>query len=600
MNISAWFSTSSMPAKGLEAAVHQRVIDAERYVGLVRLVIVLGGIVLYWLQDQTGTLPSLAYGVLVIAFVYALGVCLFQPYRRLSVLPTLYFMTSMDAVLIALWVAATGGVNSVYYVTAYVAIASIAVRYRFREAIFAASLYAITYVLVALVLGQFTDHVPEILARVAVCFVVGGIAGLFARRGLDAIHASVLLRGMFRYLAQETEERRRAQSVLARYAEQLEQRIEEATAELRQAKEQVEAILNSTTDAVGLLRPDGTLQQVNPAFKHLFGLSVDSLYGGSLFALVEPEDRDRLTHAVANADQQPIRLEVAFVHGERRFEAEVSVAPLREPAIGDLSVVSLHDITARKEAEANLLRTLEREREINELKSRFASMVTHDFSTPLATIQATADVLGHYGDRISADMKARHIDSIKGQVERMTRMLDDMLIFSRAEHPDLTFMPEAVALDALCREIVGEFRTIARDHKIRFRVTGAPVPVLLDAKLMRHAITNLMSNAVKYSPAGSAVRLCLDYQDGSATIHVRDSGIGIPLVDQPKLFEPFHRARNVGETKGTGLGLAIVKQAVDLHGGTISVESRDGEGTHFTVALPLRTPEPDKSPTPLS
>jgi len=246
------------------------------------------------------------------------------------------------------------------------------------------------------------------------------------------------------------------------------------------------------------------------------------------------------------------------------------------------------DITERKRAEEEIRSALEKERELNELKSRFIAMTSHEFRTPLATILSSAELLEQYSDRLPPEEREELHGSIRAAVERMTKMLDNVLTIGKAEANVLQFSPAPTDLAAFCGQIAEEMRLTAGErHTLEFSYEGARGMVRADEKLLRHALTNLLSNAFKYSPEGGTVEFRVRVGANEATFDVRDHGIGIPPEDQARLFETFHRGRNVGTIAGTGLGLAIVKKSLELHGGTVSVESAPGSGTLFRVTIPL-------------
>ena len=246
------------------------------------------------------------------------------------------------------------------------------------------------------------------------------------------------------------------------------------------------------------------------------------------------------------------------------------------------------DITQRKRAEVELLAALQREKELSEMKSRFVSIASHELRTPLATILSSSELLEHYSDGLSADDKLKMLHGIQGAVKRMNAMIEDVLVIGKAEAGALQFEPKPVDLAELCHKVVDELRPgVAKQHVIEFEQQFERGSLNLDEKLLRHILTNLLSNAVKYSPPGSTVWLRLTEHDGQALMEVGDHGIGIPVEDQARLFESFHRASNVGTRQGTGLGLVIVKKAVELHGGTISIDSKADAGTRISVRLPL-------------
>ncbi|MEK7437467.1 MAG: PAS domain-containing sensor histidine kinase [Pseudomonadota bacterium] len=246
------------------------------------------------------------------------------------------------------------------------------------------------------------------------------------------------------------------------------------------------------------------------------------------------------------------------------------------------------DITQRKRAEAELLTALQREKELSEMKSKFVSIASHELRTPLATILSSSELLEHYSDSLSAEDRLKMLHGIQGGVKRMNAMIEDVLIIGKAEAGALQFDPKPVDLRDLCSKVVEELRGgVAKGHVIRFEQQFEHGSLNLDEKLLRHILTNLLSNAAKYSPVGSTISLLLAERDGQALIEVGDQGIGIPAEDQARMFESFHRASNVGNRQGTGLGLVIAKKAVELHGGSISIDSKVDAGTRFSVLLPL-------------
>lgn len=246
------------------------------------------------------------------------------------------------------------------------------------------------------------------------------------------------------------------------------------------------------------------------------------------------------------------------------------------------------DISERKRAEGEIRRALEKERELNELKSRFVAMTSHEFRTPLATILSSAELLEQYQEKLSAADKKEMFDSIRAGVERMAKMLDDVLMIGRAEAQMIEFNPAPLNLADFCERLADEIRrTQTGSHAVEFSFEGPRRDVVMDEKLLRHVLGNLLTNAIKYSPDGGTIAFNARLADSIAEFDVVDHGIGIPPEDQARLFESFHRARNVGNIAGTGLGLAIVKKSVDLQRGSISFNSRVGKGTRFTVAIPV-------------
>lgn len=241
-----------------------------------------------------------------------------------------------------------------------------------------------------------------------------------------------------------------------------------------------------------------------------------------------------------------------------------------------------------EKAQEELRRALAAEREVGELKSRFVSLVSHEFRTPLGITMSAVELLRGYMDRLSQAKRTELLDDIHEATLRMSGMMEQVLLLGRVEAGKLSFQSLPLDLDELGGKLADEMRSATSGKcLIEFTAENDISGARGDEGLMRHVFSNLLSNAVKYSSSGRPVEFRVRRDDGGAIFKVRDHGIGIPLVDQVRLFEAFHRAKNVGETPGTGLGLLIVKRCVELHHGTISFESREGEGTTFTVRLPL-------------
>jgi signal transduction histidine kinase len=248
------------------------------------------------------------------------------------------------------------------------------------------------------------------------------------------------------------------------------------------------------------------------------------------------------------------------------------------------------DIDDRKRAEVELLAAVQREKELSEMKSKFVSTASHEFRTPLATMLSSAELLEHYSESLSPAEKANLLQTIQSGAKRMSEMIDDVLTLGRAESGVLKLNLGPTNLRELCSRVVSEFRIAqGKEHVVILDDRFDRLEATMDERLLRHILNNLLSNAVKYSPPGSEVTLSLARREEQAVIEIQDRGIGIPLEDQPRMFESFHRASNVENRPGTGLGLAIVKKAVELHGGEISLSSAVGSGTRFTLMIPLRS-----------
>ncbi|NJL94514.1 MAG: HAMP domain-containing histidine kinase [Anaerolineae bacterium] len=217
-------------------------------------------------------------------------------------------------------------------------------------------------------------------------------------------------------------------------------------------------------------------------------------------------------------------------------------------------------------------------------------MVSHEFRNPLTTIALGTSTLINFLARLPPEKIQQKLQQIMNQVARLEQMLDDLLLVMRAEQGYLEFHPTPTELPTFVSQTVAELRE--QNHPIHVHLGTDPGPLLLDQDLLRHILQNLLSNAIKYSPAGSPVRLEVLTTGQVVTLRVEDQGMGIPPGDQERLFTAYFRASNVGSISGTGLGLKIVKDCVNVHGGTIRVQSALGQGTTFLVELPLRIAAP--------
>jgi PAS domain S-box-containing protein len=378
----------------------------------------------------------------------------------------------------------------------------------------------------------------------------------------------------------------------------IQRRVRERTAELNRVKERAEAILNHSSDAILLMRADGRIQQTNRAFDKMFGFGPDEIYNRSFDALASPGYAEMLMHSLLEvvATHRPQRIEVsALRHDGSAFEADLMMSPIL-PQHGERvsSVVcSLRDITPRKQMERELRDALMKEREVSEFKTRFISRASHEFRTPLAMIATSSDLLKNYSERMTEEQRAARLERIQTEIAHLTAMLDDLLNISKAQEigPD-SLHASPFDLGELFDETVDDMRSgLGMDRHFEIVREDGPCAYVGDRKLLRRALVNLISNALKYSDAGTPIRVELARHAHDVIIKVEDSGIGIPEADKKQLFEPFHRGANVAQISGTGLGLAIVKQVVDLHNGSILVDSAESHGSCFTITLPL-TPEP--------
>jgi signal transduction histidine kinase len=242
-----------------------------------------------------------------------------------------------------------------------------------------------------------------------------------------------------------------------------------------------------------------------------------------------------------------------------------------------------------RESEERSRQALVKEQELNELKSNFVAMVSHEFRTPMTTIRTAIEILEFNNDKLTDERRAKYFSRIQKAINQTLQLLDEILFLSRTEVSKQELYPTPLNLETFCRELIEVCQIGAgNQHNIIFTCQGECTQVEMDEELINCIFTNLLSNAIKYSSPDSDILFELICENEIATFRVKDQGRGIPLKDQPYLFQTFYRASNVATTQGTGLGLAIVKKGVELHGGKIQIDSQENVGTTVTVSLPLR------------
>ena len=259
----------------------------------------------------------------------------------------------------------------------------------------------------------------------------------------------------------------------------------------------------------------------------------------------------------------------------------------------EAEIIGLNRDLEQKVAErtAQLNEALAEEKELNRLKGNFISMVTHEIRTPLALILGSSETLSRYLDRLPPEKRTEHLRTIESAVQRMSALLEDVLLFSKAEAGRMEFNPVELNLKHFCTQLVDELLS-ATNRRCPVELSFAEISDAArgDEGLLRHIFSNLITNAAKYSPSGTPVKFSVSRDGGDAIFLVQDRGMGIPEEDRKRLFTPFYRGKNVTTIQGTGLGLVIVKHCVERHGGKIEIAGTEILGTTVSVRLPLFSP----------
>jgi PAS domain S-box-containing protein len=356
----------------------------------------------------------------------------------------------------------------------------------------------------------------------------------------------------------------------------------QAETALRKSNQRIFNILESITDGFFALDRQWRFTYLNPQSEPLLQKTRAELLDKNIWEMFPEAVGSIFYEQYHKAVSEQVSVTFEGFYPPLNQWSQVHAYPSRD----GLSVY-FTDISDRKRIEAELLKALEKERELNELKSQIVSVVSHEYRTPLTTILSSAELLQHYGHKWTEEKKHQHLHRIQTTVHHLTQLVSDVLILDKAEAGKLEFKPTLLDVVSLCCELVEEFQQTVRDKQtLNFMSQGECTQAYLDEKLLRQILTNLLSNAIKYSDPIGTIYFALVSQHNEVIFRIQDQGIGIPPEDQKHLFESFRRASNVGTIPGTGLGLAIVKKYVDVQGGQITVESQVGVGTTFTVTLP--------------
>jgi PAS domain S-box-containing protein len=389
--------------------------------------------------------------------------------------------------------------------------------------------------------------------------------------------------------------------------------------------EGAEALFLHASEGIVVVNQRGIIVRCNPSACQMFGYSQGEMLGNRVELLVPQKyaGGHAARHDAYTAHPEPRKMGAGRdLFAKRKdgseFPVEISLSPFSRD--GENYVIAfVVDITLRKEAEdklhnysADLERqvrnrtlileeaidelqhtkdqlhaALEKERELNELKTRFVSMASHEFRTPLATMLSSLSLVTKYGETNDKEKQAKHVQRIKNSINHLNDILNDLLSVSKLEEGKLTQNPEATTICPFIQDVLTELKPLAgADIKIELQC-NCPDKIYIDPKLLKHVLFNLVSNAIKYSPAGKSVTVKAAIDNQELVIEIADQGIGIPEEDRKHLFTRFFRGRNASHIPGTGLGLNIVARHVELMQGTVTFTSEENKGTTFTLRFPL-------------
>jgi len=389
------------------------------------------------------------------------------------------------------------------------------------------------------------------------------------------------------------------------------------------SKQGIDAIFKFATEGIILANSKSEIIHVNTSAEKLFGYNPGELIGHKIEILIPSRLKEKHIkhrdgfHHNPHARSMGAGLDLFGAKKDgSEFPLEISLSPY-ETEEGRFVVAFIVDVTLRKEAEdklknysidlekqvgnrtlilreainelektkAELNEALEKEKELNELKTRFVSMASHEFRTPLATIMSSLSLVKAYGDKGEHEKQNKHIQKIKNSIGDLTDILNDFLSVSKLEEGKVEFVLQNLNIKEFIEKIIAELSALCKENQsIVYKHKGDEF-FQLDPKLMKHVLFNLISNAVKFSPENVAIEIESNISNNQLIIEVKDKGIGISKEDQKHLFERFFRARNASNIQGTGLGLNIVSSYVEMMNGIVTVESEENNGSVFKLCL---------------
>jgi len=399
-------------------------------------------------------------------------------------------------------------------------------------------------------------------------------------------------------------------------------------------QEQFKALFDFATEGILVSDTAGIIQLANASAERLFEYEAGELAGKKVEILMPGRfavDHSKLRkgfnanpHAKSMGSGRDL---FGMAKNGREFPVEISLSPYSTET-GNFIIAFIIDISIRKKNERAIIQqkaeleslafelekrvkdrtmileealqqlersrkelneTLAKEKELNEMKSRFVTMASHEIRTPLTTILSSLSLVEKYGESNNKEKQQQHIKRIKASIDNMTDLLDDVLSISKLEEGRIIIIPEQLDATDFLQELVKELTQVAEEgQEIRYIHTGN-TEVFLDKKILRIILINLVTNALKFSDVQSVIFINLHISDTTISLVVKDNGIGISDEDKPYLFDRFFRGRNATNIHGTGLGLNIVARYVELLGGSVEVESKIDKGTTFTVTIPNQT-----------
>jgi len=364
---------------------------------------------------------------------------------------------------------------------------------------------------------------------------------------------------------------------------------------LKDSERRVQKIITNAIDPIFILDEQYNIDRINQAASNQFKYSSKQVRGKNFFKLLQIPDNGS-NYSLNGSDEEMMksyaiknRVNIELMDSNnRKFPAEISISKLK---INNKSFYSvfIRDITMQVRIKSEIENALNRERELNKMKSKFITMTSHEFRTPLTTIQSNFEILSYFlkdQSNIPEVIFSKNLSRIESELDRMTKMMNDVFTFSQIDLNKIIFEPSKVCLKKLAEDTIeNQYAERGDGRSVNLEITGNSRTLKLDPNHMDVILNNLLSNAFKYSEKDNPT-LQINYTSKKVELQVIDGGLGIPKEETKNLFSSFFRASNVRDIKGTGLGLVIVKHFVKMNGGSINFKSELGKGTSFILKFP--------------
>ncbi len=358
--------------------------------------------------------------------------------------------------------------------------------------------------------------------------------------------------------------------------------------ELIQKTDELEKFFAVTLDMLCIADASGVFLKVNDAWETILGFPAKEVVNRPFIDFVHPEDIQKVYAAIDQlTDNEALFNYIVRLKTKDGYFRDIEWHGVQ---VEGLIYAAARDITERVRLERTLQESIYKEKELNEIKSRFVSMASHEFRTPLASILLSCESLISYWKRMDEQQIVTKLNNILNQTQHLSSIVTNVMEVSKIQEGKIIYDPEKIDFLKLCQGTIRDFNADASlKNKIRFETVFRELHLKIDKRLILQTLFNLLSNAIKYSQPEPLVLVTLNVQNDKLVLTVKDNGIGIPLRDQKHIFQPFFRADNARGLEGNGLGLNIVRESIRVQGGDVSFESKHGDGSTFFVTLPYET-----------